>query len=253
MVELTEKERIEILMILGYGDRRRTFEEVCRIFNQQYPNRSPIVKSTVCKILKKFNATGNVKDIQKSGRPKTQTSSDKALDILLSIEENPHLATRTVALDHGTSHMSVQRILNRKKFHPFKVTLVQEFLEDDFDRRLEFCDRMMEFCNNFPNIINTIVFSDEATFSLNGTINRHNCRYWARENPHWMREHHTQFPHKINVWAGILGQQIIGPFILVENLTGPRYLQLLRNNVIPALVAVAPNPCKFRCIIMVKN
>jgi hypothetical protein len=29
-----------------------------------------------------------------------------------------------------------------------------------------------------------IVSFDEATFKLNGTVNHHNCVYWAPENPH---------------------------------------------------------------------
>jgi hypothetical protein len=27
------------------------------------------------------------------------------------------------------------------------------------------------------------VWSDEAQFKLNGTVNRHNCVYWSSENP----------------------------------------------------------------------
>jgi len=42
---------------------------------------------------------------------------------------------------------------------------------------------------------------------LNGTVNRHNCRYWADENPHWMREAHTQYAKKVNVWAGIINNK----------------------------------------------
>ncbi|KAJ8954723.1 hypothetical protein NQ318_011416 [Aromia moschata] len=53
-----------------------------------------------------------------------------------------------------------------------------------------------------------IVFSDEVTFTLNGHENRQHCRYWAEENPHWMRELHTQRPQKTNVWAGIIHDRI---------------------------------------------
>lgn len=89
------------------------------------------------------------------------------------------------------------------------------------------------------------MFSDESTFCLNGNVNRHNCRYWARENPHWIREQHTQFPQKINIWAGIIGQRIIGPFFMDYNLNGDRYLQLLRNEIVPALAILFPNPRKL--------
>ncbi|KAJ8921739.1 hypothetical protein NQ315_010649 [Exocentrus adspersus] len=62
-----------------------------------------------------------------------------------------------------------------------------------------------------------------ASFTLHGHVNSNNhfayfncgviphCRYWADENLHWMRECHTQGPEKINVWAGIIGDHIVGP------------------------------------------
>ncbi|KAJ8941334.1 hypothetical protein NQ318_004778 [Aromia moschata] len=71
---------------------------------------------------------------------------------------------------------------------------------------------------------------DEFTFTLHGHVNRQNSCYWSRENPHWMRELHTQNPEKVNVWAGIIGENIIGPFFIDGNLNGETYLALLQNN-----------------------
>lgn len=243
MICLTATERIEILMILGYGDRRRTQQEVCDIFNDNYHNRNPITRSTVSKILRKFEATGHVKDAPRSGRPKIAIDENKALDILVSTE-NPHLSTRILSQDNDTSHMSVERLLQMEKFHPYKVNLIQELTDGDFDRRLQFCETMMDLFNTNEHFLYEIMFSDESSFSINGTVNRHNCRYWATENPHWAREHHTQYRQKINVWAGIVGRRIIGPFFMEENLNGERYLQLLRNHVVPALAELFPNPRK---------
>ncbi|KAG8267354.1 hypothetical protein J6590_053805 [Homalodisca vitripennis] len=55
--------------------------------------------------------------------------------------------------------------------------------------------------------LNNIVFSDEATFMLNGNVNQHNCRYWSNINPHWMKKQHTQHPEKFNEWLGIIGEK----------------------------------------------
>ena len=81
--------------------------------------------------------------------------------------------------------------------------------------------------------LKNIVFSDESTFMLNGTVNRHNCRYWSDENPHWMRETHTQYPEKVNVWAGIFGNRIIGPYLIEYDLSVSQYLYLLENQIVP--------------------
>jgi hypothetical protein len=43
----SEGERIEILIMVGYGDKLRTHEETCKLFNQEHP----IARSTVSKLV----------------------------------------------------------------------------------------------------------------------------------------------------------------------------------------------------------
>ncbi|CAH1115686.1 unnamed protein product [Psylliodes chrysocephalus] len=99
-------------------------------------------------------------------------------------------------------------------------TLKEELMEDDFDRRTQFCKQMMAMLDNMVIQLEHVFFSDKCTFTLHGYANRQNCRYWSRENPHWMRDDHTQFSGKVNVWAEIVGNHIIGPFIIDGNLNG---------------------------------
>ncbi|KAI4456722.1 hypothetical protein MML48_8g00003416 [Holotrichia oblita] len=70
-MSLSEKDCIEILMKIGYGDRRRSTNEVRELFNQIHPDRTP--QSTVCKIIRKYKEHGHVKNLPKSGRPKLLT------------------------------------------------------------------------------------------------------------------------------------------------------------------------------------
>lgn len=44
-----------------------------------------------------------------------------------------------------------------------------------------------------------------------------------------MRDVHTQYPQKENVWARILNNQIVGPFFISGNFNGKKYLDLLNN------------------------
>ncbi len=65
--------------------------------------------------------------------------------------------------------------------------------------------------NNCFAVMDRIIPSDEATFKLNGSVNRHNCVYWARENPYEV------MPKVLNaagvtVCAGICTKGIAGPF-----------------------------------------
>lgn len=240
MDQLSERHRIQILIIRGYGDRQRPHEEVCRIFNELYPERPPISRRTVGKTIQRFEETGNVKNKPKLGRPKSATTEEKQLDTLLAIVESPHVSTRQVARDLETSQTSVRRVLKKAKYHPYKIQLVQELSDDDFDRRSEFCGVMMDRCVIDRQFIFKICFSDEATFCLNGTLNRQNCRYWSDNNPHWMRESHTQHPQKVNVWCGIIKRHIVGPFFIDGSLNGDKYLALLNNDILPFLARLYP-------------
>lgn len=233
---LTVRERITLLMMRGYGDKERSYQEVADLFNETYPDRGiPISKSTVQKTVIRFQRTGKVEDEARSGRPKTATNDEEALNVMLSVVESPETSTRKLGHQEEMSRRSVQRILNKHKYHPYKMRLVQELSEDDFDRRVEFCDEMMTRYVENNYFFFWTCFSDEATFELNGKVNRHNMRYWADSNPYWMRDTHTQYNAKVNVWAGILNNRIVGPFFLDETLNAQRYLHLLRDRIIPAI------------------
>lgn len=53
-----------------------------------------------------------------------------------------------------------------------------------------------------------------------GNVNKPNCRFWGNSNLHWFGEVHTQYPEKLNVWAGILGDALIGPLFIPGYSTG---------------------------------
>jgi hypothetical protein len=41
MVKLSETERIEILIMVVYGDRQRSYQDFCHLFNNVHPERHP--------------------------------------------------------------------------------------------------------------------------------------------------------------------------------------------------------------------
>ena len=68
----------------------------------------------------------------------------------------------------------MRNILKSINFHLYKVHLVQELNKDDPDRRVEFCEIMMDRIDRDPLFLYNTVFSDEATFTLKGEVNRQN-------------------------------------------------------------------------------
>lgn len=240
MNKLTDRERITILMMRGWGHMRRSYRAVRDIFNASFRvGGIPLSFSTVQKTVRRFENTGTISDLPRSGRPMSAGNEEKSLDVVLTFTEDPHSSVRRAAQVHEISKSSIHNILKREKFHPFKVTLIHKLNEDDFDRRVEFCDDMMARIVQNPNFPSNIVFSDEATFQLDSSVNRQNCRYWAVENPHWAREAKSQYPQKLNVWAGILNNRIIGPFFIDGNLNAEKYETMLRNQIVPAIREIA--------------
>lgn len=170
-------------------------------------------------------------------RPPRENLNREARDTLIcaSIEENPTQALSTVAREFDISASTARNVLRRHGYRPFKLRRGNEQFPADAFRRMEFCEVVMERANADPNFIGNILFTDESTFTLHGRHNSQNVRMWARENPRRIYAARTQYPQKLNVWAGILGDRIIGPFFINGNLNGARYLNLLRDQIVPAL------------------
>ena len=83
-------------------------------------------------------------------------------------------------------------------------------------------------------------FSDEATFHVSGKVNKHNIRIWGSQNPCEVLETERDSP-KINVWCGLMHNQIIGPFIFAEStITANIYLDMLKHYVVPQLEEFQP-------------
>ena len=131
-------------MIRGFGDREWSYQEIRDLFNITFPERTPISKSTVSiRTIRRFQQTGNCKDLQRTGRPKTVSNDQSSLEILQHFVEDPNLSLRKVANQSDVCFSSVRNVLKGNKFHPYEITLVQELFEDDFDRRIEFYEIMM--------------------------------------------------------------------------------------------------------------
>lgn len=72
----------------------------------------------------------------------------------------------------------------------------------------------MEGVNRDDKFLNIILLTDEFSFSLNELQHPSFNVGYATENRYISIPHRTKYPQKVNVWAGILGDYIIGPFFI---------------------------------------
>jgi len=81
MAEHTERKRISLLMMRGWGNEVRSYKEVMRLLNDTFRNENNgISKITVVRTVQRFQETGSVKNCWKPGRPATASNDDKALE-----------------------------------------------------------------------------------------------------------------------------------------------------------------------------
>lgn len=229
-------ERIQMVFI--YGSENRCALRTAAAFNEINPGKN-VSHTYIRQLIIKFEETGSVANKKRVHQRVLNEAAQ--VEVLGHFAMNPTMSLRQASAITGISHEAVRRVLKLHKFHPYKMQILQELREDDPDRRIQFCEDMTEMLRVTPQLLKNICFSDECTFHLNGSVNKHNCRYWSDENPHFFREGHTQHPEKINVWAGILGDTVIGPLFINGNLNGDTYLEMLDTTIQPLIVEEIEN------------
>ncbi|GFT77823.1 uncharacterized protein TNCV_4388001 [Trichonephila clavipes] len=104
--------------------------------------------------------------------------------------------------------------------------------------------RFVEWAQNeiavVPYFHKRILFSDEAHFSLNGYVNKQNCRIWSEANPQVYVETPLH-PEKLTVWCALCAGGIIGPYFFKNDeghnvtVNGDRYRAMITNFFVPEL------------------
>ena len=210
-----------------------------RKFRQKFGCKVPVpTTSTIMNIHRKAAETGTLEDEVRSGRPRLSGSRENLDRLHQSLVEDPHLSVRARARETGIPRESVRRLLrNDLQAYPFRPKILQLLSEEDKAMRLVFCDEMSTILENDATFLDQLVFTDEANFHLNGAVNRHNCRYWATENPNFIISEPLHSPHT-TVWAGVWAGGFIGPFFHDQTVNGERYLTMLETDVLPVLETI---------------
>jgi len=100
----------------------------------------------------------------------------------------------------------------------------------------------LELCcwdNSNPHMFHNILLFDEAHFTRDGVNNTRNSHLWNRDIPYGTVKSHYQHLFAINVWCDVIGDQLIGPHIFPQCLTGDIYTNVLQDE-LPALLENVP-------------
>ncbi|GBM50286.1 hypothetical protein AVEN_219060-1 [Araneus ventricosus] len=88
---------------------------------------------------------------------------------------------------------------------------------------------MLDATHNDAQFLARVLFSDEACLTREGVFNTHNAHMWSSENPHITVSSNVQHKFSINIWVGILGDNLLRPYVLLERLNDVKYLVSLQH------------------------
>ena len=176
----TVEERIAMVRLFSKFENAH---ELRRQWKHHFDTNAPDV-TTVLSLNKKFDETGAVEDLPRSGPPSSVLSDEKLEEIEKLVIRSPRLSVRQGAAQVGLSKTTYHRAMESLNFKPYRPTLIVQLNEDDFNCRSEFCETWLDKFENDSDLVDRIFWSDEAKFSMNSTVNRHNCTYYGPEKIH---------------------------------------------------------------------
>lgn len=221
-------------MVAVYCQENFNGSAAARRYNELYPNRRQPNRKLFQILFQRLKEHGSFKVRHHAGRPASLTVAEEE-DILRRVEENPEISIRRLSAATAIPRTSIHRVIRAQLLHPYHHTNVQELLPTDLPLRLHFCQWLRNKQNNDPTFFSRVLFTDEATFTRRGIINARNSHTWSEENPRIARTKHFQKEFSINIWCGIVGDYLVGPYELPTRLNGESYLNFLEN-VLPNLL-----------------
>ena len=65
--------------------------------------------------------------------------------------------------------------------YPYKSQILQSLTEEDFEKRLVYCNWFLEFIRLGMFVLDRVFFTDEAYFEISGYQNKQNNRSWSKK------------------------------------------------------------------------
>lgn len=222
-------------LISIYFSNNNSATEAARVFNTwSIGNHSPtrVNKKNVIDLIKRYERDT---PFHLTTRRRTSVLNNEAVltDVIGSIAYQPGRSIRKCATDNhlsvGTTHAIVRDVL---KLKPYRMKKVQALSEYDKLVRTDACQRLLPVITEEKEIL----FSDEATFYLDGHVNLHNYCCWAHESPEEFFVQQRQGAPHVTVWVALSKRQIFGPYFFPSTVTADSYCAVLSQIFVPDIM-----------------
>jgi hypothetical protein len=92
-------------------------------------------------------------------------------------------------------HIQVWQTVHEEYLHPYHVQRVQHLEPGDLAHCVDLCN----WIKAHPQLLRTVLFIDEASFTVDGISNSQNLHMWSHGNPHQTRVPNFQRRFLVNV------------------------------------------------------
>lgn len=139
---------------------------------------------------------------------------------------------RRAQIPKSTVHKILQDEL---KLKPYRLHISQELKENDYERRITFANWILNQLEKDPTFLSQCLWTDDAHFTIDGTVFTRNCVIWSPVNPHAIITQ-SLHPERVTAWCGFTSEFILKPFFFADaTINQHNYRQLLEDYVIPEL------------------
>ena len=169
-------------------------------YRRRYPERRILSKRVFMHVEQALRDTGCLPSFALHSEREIVRTIKTRENILDMVQRSPRLSTGRMASHVGSSRMNVWRMLHEENFYPYHDQRVQHLEPGDHAQRMDLC----HWVNAHPELLNVILFTDEASFTRDGINNLRNVHTWAHHNPHSTCVTHFKRRFSLNVWCGML-------------------------------------------------
>ena len=121
--------------------------------------------------------TGSILDRKRSGRPSIDEETVDAVRIAFHC--NPRKSICVASNEFAIPSSTVHKVLYKQlQLHAYKLQIVQVPKLDDHPCQAAFAEKILQCIDDDNDYLNSVVFSNEATFHVSGNVNKHNIRIW---------------------------------------------------------------------------
>jgi IS30 family transposase len=99
--------------------------------------------------------------------------------VLHAIEEDSSTSIRQISRTLKMTKSTVHRILKENQLHAYHYTKMQHLMPQDYAQKRNFCEWMLQQEERQPEIMRTVMFTDECLFTREGLFNIYNYHVWS--------------------------------------------------------------------------